>query len=715
LTDKKRMDLFNKLEAFKSLRERYESISVTCAQNIGPHRVGGLHVQQHGTSTKNKAAIAIVLAGAASLVTKGLMIIDKRRKEGSTLRQALTWGGLKKVRADKVIPNEISQQTKVTSTIPFVITNGNTFKKLLEGMNTLQMQYDWLMSVKRSFIQKHKRLKKTIQEINEQGGEKLKMAWILSKYHQKISNDNLKKAKQVGRSDVDIATEWQRLNQEGSDKQIKTKEGEVDAMADTIDILTSLNGGSEFLTNQLKLLEKEIRTYKGVENLQKLYKLEINDVEKDDTVGFVASFRATLTLFGLPHKKKNDNTYEQCTEDEAGCYIETSSHTEVWNQLAANILVFIRDPMSAAFTGKTFALAFMGPPGTGKSFTAEKWANLIISARIVPMQGAPTIVTAGSLIDRFKGGSRSRTTKLLYNNILRLLILDEAYSIAKLTGPGQFDSYGEEAADTLVGFFTEKQTSGLMTFFALGYVKEMQQQFFKINSGMASRFSIIVELQNIDSRVLWMIMTQKAKGVIFSRRAKNFILALMTNKDVFPGFVRDLDTFFHVIQVLFLNKRIMRIGVRETWEGLVNFMDKNIMHKGTTSMLPYTIPPFEVFEICDLFQDRRTEDTDTDIDLNCQKKTKKYSFKMGETWDVMGVDMTVRDVFGPDFGVIIFKHVQYDEDKINIDNGYKFAYLIGYTLTETPEETGCYLYQDCESPNEITRKKVKEISNQKVT
>jgi hypothetical protein len=164
--------------------------------------------------------------------------------------------------------------------------------------------------------------------------------------------------------------------------------------------------------------------------------------------------------------------------------------------------------------------------------------------------------------------------------------------------------------------------------------------------------------------------------------------------------------------MLYSPQKATNIGVRGLWKGLVNFLDKNAIRKGSTSDLPWSTPPYELFEIKDLFskylcnKDCKIKPQCSDngnIPMNISKKDKfKY----------LHDDMYVIDIYGPNFPIIVFsleeniENIQIkDIPTITVENVTNYRYLMGFSLTEQPHIPGCYLYSDDENTG-LTRQKV---------
>jgi len=731
-----------------------------------PHKIIIMRRDPKGRTAAETAALFISGIASTGLLAYGAKVVYDRIQQGQSYSEALGWQGkqkVQKVRADLVPePKAGVEKASVKSNLSPVQKTGNIYEMLMNNMlNNRDMQLNWLKAVKISFQNKRDRLDKTRDEVYQQGSKVLRLAATYAKHQTKITDTNLEKAEQHAKDEIikkyslrvaddhdfssglhaneyelETAKKFFELSKQEEGSLTKQKDGEVNDLADQLFVISSMDEALKYIDEELIKLNEEIRVFTTTDENErkemqetmderikkekvKIFKKAMangeegkytttEDVPDDDldvsVLGFLKSFQNTLKRFGRKYLK---DKWGRNQENKDG-YAQTSSHTEVWNELAANILLFIKEPKAETFTGKTFALAFMGPPGTGKSYTSERWAELLISARIVPKQRKPTMVTADAFISQYRNGSRSKTRRLLYTNILSLLILDEAYSIAKPNGQDGFDSYSEEAVDTLIGFMTERQTSGLLTFFALGYVKEMQQQFFKINAGMASRFSIVVQLDNISPSVLWQILVQKAPGLDFSKRARNFILTILPNDHVFPGFVRDIGNFIYKLKVLFLHHQVTRIGIREVWKALKDFMDANITHAYHTEKLPYSEPPYEMFELQDAFRSYQKTEV-AEMRVHCTGKDRATTLtdvQINQEWTVMDRSTKVNQIFWNEHYdstfIILFSYR--DDVPVQIDNGKYFAYLIPYYLTEQPEVPGCYLYQEING--KLTRHKV---------
>jgi len=128
-----------------------------------------------------------------------------------------------------------------------------------------------------------------------------------------------------------------------------------------------------------------------------------------------------------------------------------------------------------------YHMAFLGPPGTGKTTAARLAAKLLAYLNVLREPKCIETDRSG-LVGQFVGETAQKTKTVLESAVGGVLFIDEAYSLARGGGSGQ--DFGAEALDTIVKYM-EDHRQNIVIIFA-GYDREMQA-LFALNSGLESR------------------------------------------------------------------------------------------------------------------------------------------------------------------------------------------------------------------------------------
>jgi len=145
----------------------------------------------------------------------------------------------------------------------------------------------------------------------------------------------------------------------------------------------------------------------------------------------------------------------------------------VFNQL----IYFIQDLHKGSGDFKHTIIC--GPPGTGKTEVAKIIGRMYSKIGILKKDIFKK-VTRSDLIAGYLGQTALKTSKVIADSIGGCLFIDEAYSLA------DNDIYSKECIDTLCEALSDHKDD-LMVIIA-GYENELDETFFKANSGLRSRF-----------------------------------------------------------------------------------------------------------------------------------------------------------------------------------------------------------------------------------
>jgi len=124
---------------------------------------------------------------------------------------------------------------------------------------------------------------------------------------------------------------------------------------------------------------------------------------------------------------------------------------------------------------------FKGPPGTGKTTTARKIAQVYYDMGFLS-EASVVECSASDLMGKYVGHTGPKTIKVLERSLGKVLVIDEAYRLAK-----EGCSYAPEVISELVDSLTKPKFQGKLIVILAGYEDEINH-LLGINPGLASRF-----------------------------------------------------------------------------------------------------------------------------------------------------------------------------------------------------------------------------------
>lgn len=142
-----------------------------------------------------------------------------------------------------------------------------------------------------------------------------------------------------------------------------------------------------------------------------------------------------------------------------------------------------------------------GPPGTGKTEIAKILGNMYSKIGILK-KNVFKKVTRTDLVAGYLGQTAIKTKKVLDECAGGVLFIDEAYSLHT------DDMYAKECIDTLCEGLSDNKKD-LMVIIA-GYQSELDNTFFRINSGIRSRFIWRFDIEPYSTKELFMIFVHLA-------------------------------------------------------------------------------------------------------------------------------------------------------------------------------------------------------------
>ena len=169
-----------------------------------------------------------------------------------------------------------------------------------------------------------------------------------------------------------------------------------------------------------------------------------------------------------------------------------------------------REEMGVETKKPSIHIVFTGNPGTGKTTVARLLGKLFYSMGLLPSDKIVEVDKSG-MVGQYVGETPKLVNKVVDNALGGVLFIDEAYTLA---GDGHnIDTFGKEAIDTLLKRMEDDR--GKFVVIAAGYEKEMQN-FIEANSGLKSRFTHFIHLEDYNPDELFQLYSLYSKGSNYS-------------------------------------------------------------------------------------------------------------------------------------------------------------------------------------------------------
>lgn len=176
-----------------------------------------------------------------------------------------------------------------------------------------------------------------------------------------------------------------------------------------------------------------------------------------------------------------------------------------------------------------------GPPGTGKTEIAKLMGTMYSKIGVLK-NNVFKKVTRSDLVAGYLGQTALKTQKVIESCLGGVLFIDEAYSLGDAS-----DSFSRECVDTLCEALSNHK--GELMVIIAGYENELNESFFKMNTGLPSRFLWRFSMDAYSSKEMHDIFMKKVKDNEWS--VVDIPIAWFEKrKEKFHHFGRDMEVLF---------------------------------------------------------------------------------------------------------------------------------------------------------------------------
>ena len=180
-----------------------------------------------------------------------------------------------------------------------------------------------------------------------------------------------------------------------------------------------------------------------------------------------------------------------------------------------------------------------GPPGVGKTELSKIIAEIYNHLGFLKTNKVVS-VKRNDLIAGYLGQTALKTKKKLEEALGGVLLIDEAYALGDAEGR---DSFSKEAVDLLTSYLSEHGHEFICI--VAGYKQALEERFFKLNEGLARRFTIGYSIEPYSDDDLMNIFKKIVQDNKWEIKEKKSIIDLFNNKDnIFPNYGGDMLSLF---------------------------------------------------------------------------------------------------------------------------------------------------------------------------
>ncbi|KAL5119739.1 hypothetical protein ACEQ8H_002345 [Pleosporales sp. CAS-2024a] len=209
--------------------------------------------------------------------------------------------------------------------------------------------------------------------------------------------------------------------------------------------------------------------------------------QKHMTAGTVKDFDTFEAIDFDPDFRRGERAatnLHRLFQDVVGCE-DLIKQFQAYQTTAANMKALGMDPREQL----PFNFLFKGPPGTGKTTTAQKMGKIFYDMGLLS-QAKVVDCSATDMIGQYVGQTGPKVQKLLEKAMGKVLFIDEAYRLAE-------GGFATEAMDELVDCLTKPKYAHKLITILAGYDKDMDR-LMSINPGLTSRFPETVIFRHLE-------------------------------------------------------------------------------------------------------------------------------------------------------------------------------------------------------------------------
>lgn len=168
-----------------------------------------------------------------------------------------------------------------------------------------------------------------------------------------------------------------------------------------------------------------------------------------------------------------------------------------------------------------------GNPGTGKTTVASKLGEIFKAIGLLPTSKVVT-KEAKNILSSYVNDTAKSMDKACDEAMGGILLIDEAYMLAKIDGTGNVDQTGADAVAALMTRMVND--AGKFVVIVAGYRKEMEEFVKKANPGFERRFTTKLHIEDYTADQLtdiFLLNVKKAKNTI-TDKAKELLRKMVT-------------------------------------------------------------------------------------------------------------------------------------------------------------------------------------------
>ena len=216
---------------------------------------------------------------------------------------------------------------------------------------------------------------------------------------------------------------------------------------------------------------------------------------------------------------------------------------ETKNNLANQILSLCNRISDPCDTSKINSVIY-GQPGCGKTTLANILAEIYLKLGAVK-NGKIVKGDRNNMIGQYIGETAIKTKKILKEALNGILFIDEAYQLGH-AADGNRCPYAYECINTINQFITEHP--GKLVVILAGYEKDINQNFFAQNAGLARRFPFKYTINTYTSQNLCDIFVQQAKLIGYT--VCNLSESIFKDTHLFAYYGGDTENFLNCCRMI---------------------------------------------------------------------------------------------------------------------------------------------------------------------